>query len=175
MYWLEDSLYALTIFSEALSPVAKLGVGTIQIWMMFELAMFIRLGTFLDRDPATDVSSTTKILYKAEWVLVGFITTIFLGYVAYLIYIYLNPELFNGLEHLASILGYFFFAIFVLMGAVNVFLIAQMRYKNRALQQDNNIFIHEQRRLLLILFFFETSYLSRFIWDEWLISSKKRF
>lgn len=93
----------------------------------------------------------------------------------YLIYICLNLELFNGLEHLAKILGYFFLAFFVLMGTVNAFLIVQIRAKTRTLQLENNIFDQEKRRLLLILFFFELSYFSRFIWDEWLITSKKRF
>ena len=126
-----------------LSPVAKLGVGLTQTWMMFELAMRIRQGTMLDRDPSTDLSSSNKALRRGQRAMVIFIITVFLGFVAYAVYICVNPEKFDRGDLFSEALGYSFLIIFVLMAAVNSCLIVHIKAKNSALEQEANVFDQE--------------------------------
>ena len=61
--------------------------------------------------------------------------------------------------------------MFVLMGAVNILLFWVMRKKQETISNGYfmNQFEKESRTLIITLTFFELSYLTRFIWDNFLV------
>ena len=54
-----------TIFFNLLAPTAKLEIGLIQLWMVVELALKLRTGIALAKDPKSKTLVTGKLLYRA--------------------------------------------------------------------------------------------------------------
>ena len=66
-------------------------------------------------------------------------------------------------------IAYSFLTMFFVMAGVNIFLVFQIRAKERSLEGRSahfKSFKREKRTLAIILFFFELSYLLRFFWDD---------
>jgi len=135
--------------------------------MMFELAMHVRLGIKVDRDPDVDTAFARRALKCGQISTMAIIMAVLLSYITFCAYMCWHLDKLNRLLLFNSI-GYSFLATFVLMASVNVFLIQQIRAKNRALGQTTNLFRKEECRLFLIVFCFELSFALRFIWDAFL-------
>ena len=56
-------------------------------------------------------------------------------------------------------------AMFILIGALNVILLLQLRRHNKALGVLENVFKREQKTLLIVFIIYECSYLTRFLND----------
>ena len=72
-----------------------------------------------------------------------------------------------------TLFAYTFLTMFFLMAAVNIFLLIQIRARNRVQMMRGHAaasyaFKREQWTLATILLFFELSFFTRFLWDIWL-------
>ena len=56
-------------------------------------------------------------------------------------------------------------AMFIIIGALNIILLLQLRRQNKALGVLGNVFKREQRTLLIVFIIYECSYLTRFLND----------
>ena len=72
----------------------------------------------------------------------------------------------NHIKLYGLILANLFLFLFILMGSLNIFLLLQLRAKNRILGPHSYGFSREKLTLGLILLFFELSYLARYVWDK---------
>jgi hypothetical protein len=162
MYYAESPGWKLSLY---LNPVAKLAVGLIQTWMIFEIAMRIRQGVINERDLQTDTTLADKLITRWQIAVVVLISAVFLGYALYLTYLCVYPEQFTRHKAYFDCIGICFLTVGLLMGCSNAFLSVQIKAKNRALNLDSNAFEKEQFTLIIIFVFFGVSYLIRSIWN----------
>ena len=135
-------------------PMAKISVGLVQAWMLFELAMRFR-------------SASDKRLNIAKMTVMVLILLLFFAAMISISVTLINARLkFLVIqEELFHITGYMFVGLFFLMLIVNIDLMLQIRKKERSLMK--NSLKREKCLLMTILFFFELSYLLRFIYNSW--------
>ena len=115
------------------------------MWMMFELALRIKISTILDQNPRANVSKFHKIIHYGQRGVLIFMIVTFTGAVAFAVYLAVDEKDLNDCLFY-NVVGWLFFTTFVLMAGVNGFLIFQMKKKNRLLNQEN-IFGNEKRRI----------------------------
>ena len=154
------------VFLGKVAIVSKLGVGVAQMWMMFTLALRIK-----------GLNANDKIILWGQRTVSSVVGLLFTGFFFYAIYILANSEKWTAKMsyNFYFTSGCFFLVIFLMMAAVNTYLIHQMNKKNQVLNHGDgtNIFGDEKRKILLILLLFELTYLARFIWDGFFVQNLK--
>ena len=154
---------------------AKLCVGLLQTWMIFEIAIRIKHLLAIQRNLE---SSTPNV---ENWMRFGQCSTIFItlvGFVTFSTFVIIsahkegnnNRAFEQKTDEAFAIIGYSYLLLFVIMAAVNVLLVIQIRAKERSAAGSDapQSFYREKRNLSIILFFFELSYLVRFLWDKFI-------
>ena len=155
--------------------VTKLSVGLIQSWMIFEIALRVRqtyISTNGTGEPAaSSIESFEKRLRCGQYSTIALSVTI-----AFAILL-ADTVLWPRDDELTTVYYYGFafsyLSMFFLFAAVNILLLCVMRERKklalRSSYDQTYSFRRESCTLKITLFFFEVSYLSRFLWDIWIV------
>ena len=89
--------------------------------MVTELALKMKVGVQLSRDPEAQVTFSNRVLMKMQTIAMALVTTIYLGFTAYEVHLSTQPiETWFG--PFSSGIGISFLVAFVLLGVVNAYL-----------------------------------------------------
>ena len=147
---------------------AKLCVGLLQTWMIFEIAMRIRHMVASQKHVEGSAASFERWMRTGQY---SIISTSSLGFVAFVAFVSTKVQKGDHMQNydqLDTFIGYSYLTLFILMASVNIFLLVQIRAKNQSQIGGSNHqeqFRREKFNLSVILIFFELSYLLRFVWD----------
>lgn len=94
--------------------------------MVTELALKMKIGIQLTRDPEDKVTLSNRVLMRVQTIVMAIICTIYVGFSGFEVYLSTHPEEI-WIDQFANGLGVSFFVAFVLLGVVNVYLAVQLR------------------------------------------------
>ena len=148
----------------------KLGLGLIQSWMVLEIALRVR------QTYTANASEQARAEAFEKWVRCGQYSVILTSLIIVLISTthdlcvmdkWRDP---TGEDSTFHVWAYLYLGMFFLMAAVNTVLICVMRERKKSAQRGSldatYDFKKEACTLYILLTFFEISYLSRYLWDE---------
>ena len=72
-------------------PTTKLAIGLVQVWMVTELALKVKVGIQLARDPESCVTLSNGVLMRLQTIVLALIITVYLGFTAYEVYLSTQP------------------------------------------------------------------------------------
>ena len=137
--WSENNIFVQV---DDVYIAAKLCVGLLQTWMIFEIAIRIKHLLAMQRNLE---SSTPNV---ENWMRFGQCSTILLtlvGFVIYTSYVIIsarkegndNIPFWQNIAEADSIIAYSYLLLFIIMAAVNVLLVIQIRAKERSESGSN--------------------------------------
>ena len=109
------------------SPTTKLAIGFIQIWMVTELALKMRVGIQLTRDPEAQVTLSNRVLMRVQIIAMVIICTIYVAFSAFGVYLCTVAPNETTIYEYSDGLAIGFLVAFVLLGVVNLYLAVQLR------------------------------------------------
>lgn len=154
------------------TPTAKLFIGLVQIWMVTELALRLNTCITLANNHRAKITFTDQVLVKVQAVYMATIAAFFVVILSCEIYLCLHPDD-AWLDPVRVAIAFGFLLEFLLLGAVNLFLIVQLRTIGRLMGHDDAFFRKERQSMIITFVVFNFGYLIRFVWDEWYVRWEK--
>ena len=143
---------------------AKLSVGLIQAWMIFELGVRIRTG--FTQQGSVSLASARQLNKNLR---VGQLVVVILAIGSYSTFLALkirsgNDKIELDADKFFDGVAWSFLFMFMLLLCANIWLFCQIRLKNKLMGDSlSKALKREQRVLVFVLVFFELSYLARLI------------